>query len=123
MGLTDVYWNVFARSNNENNSLVLRNSSGNIIGSTITSDLSWSDVTGNASGSVSGSSGSVTGNAATTTKLETEREIAITFTGVIVGTGSFIFDETSETNLIAQVGCRNCGSIINRVTDLSPLPE
>ena len=118
-GSTDVYWNLFARSSNENNSLVLRNSSGNIIGSNITSDLSG-DVTGNVSGNVSGSSSSVTGNAATTTKLETEREISVTFTGVLVGSGSLVFDETSETDLIAQVDTE-IGDI--SITDLSPLPE
>ena len=118
-GSTDVYWNLFARSNNENNSLVLRNSSGNIIGSTITSDLSGG-VTGNVSGNVSGSSGSVTGNADTTTKLETQREITVTLSGILVGSGSLVFDETSETDLIAQVDTE-IGDI--SITDLSPLPE
>ena len=118
-GSTDVYWNVFARTNNENNSLVLRNSSGNIIGSTITSDL-LGPVTGNVSGNVSGSSGSVIGGAVSATKLETQREITITLTGVLVGSGSLVFDETSETDLIAEVESER-GSIT--ISSLSPLPE
>ena len=118
-GSTDVYWNVFARSDNVNNSVVLRDSSGDVIGSTITSSFSG-NVTGDVVGNLSGSSSSVTGNSATATKLETQREITVTLSGILVGSGSFVFDETSETDLIAEVETE-LGDIT--ISALSPLPE
>ena len=118
-GSTDVYWNVFARSNNESNSIVLRDSSGNVIGSTITSNLTGF-VDGDITGNVSGSSGSVTGNAATATKMETTREVTVTFTGTISGSGTLEYDGTSETNMTAQIETILADATIDGLT---PLPE
>lgn len=101
-GSVDIYWNIFARSTNTASSVVLRDSQGNFSASKITSDLSGF-VTGNVTGDITGSSGSVTGNSATCTKLETLREVKITFTGVLGGTGVFSYDGTSDTQLIAEV--------------------
>jgi hypothetical protein len=118
-GSTDVYWNVFAASDNVNNSVVLRNSSGNVIGSTITSHLSG-PVIGNVTGNVSGSSSSVTGAAATSTKLEIQREIRITISGTIAGSGVLRYDGTSEVDMIAEVETELSSITID---NLAPLPE
>ena len=116
-GSSDVYWNVFGHSDNVNNSVVLRDASGDFEASVITSNLAG-PVVGNVTGDASGSSGSVTGNAATTTKLENQSEVTVTFTGVYEGSGSFQFDGT--TDVVAEIETTLTGV---GISNLGPLPE
>ena len=67
-----------------------------------------------------GSSGSVRGNAATTTRMETRREVRMTFTGTLSGSGTLEYDGTSETNMTAQIETILADATIDGLT---PLPE
>ena len=116
-GSSDVYWNIFARSTNTSSSVVLRDSQGGFSASTISAELS-AFVTGNVTGDITGSSGFVTGNTATTTKLETQREIRVTLTGVLTGSGTFEYVGTNDVSVDVETEL----SVID-IANLDRLPE
>lgn len=116
-GSTDNYWDSFARSENVLNSVVLRSVSNEFVASTISSDFEG-PLTGNVTGNITGSSGSVTGNTATTSKFLTEREITVTVSGMLEGTGSFMFDGSSNVSGDVEVQLGNVD-----ISNLSGLPQ
>ena len=112
-------WNLFSRSNDVGNSVVNRNPEGSFDASIITSDFRG-DITGDVTGDASGTSESVTGNAATCTRLVTERKIDIRFEGVISGVGTFGYLGDDLVNIVAPVEVEfdDIG-----IDNLDPLPE
>ena len=77
-----------------------RDPSGNFSAGTITAVELLGNVTGNVTGNVSGSSGSSTGNAATATALQTPRDIEVKVSGATTGSGSALFDGTSNIQIV-----------------------
>ncbi len=116
-GSSELYWNVYARSANTPESVILRDTNENFEAGRITSDL-IGFVTGDLTGSVGGSSGSVTGNSATITKFETPREIKVTLSGTYAGSGTIQYDGNTAVEIELESAIDNVD-----ISDLSPLPQ
>ena len=59
----------------------------------------------------------VTGNAATVSKMETIRDISITFSGTLSGSGYFQFDGSTDTSVDIDTNVTGAD-----IRDLQPLP-
>ena len=99
-GSVEGTWDIDATPENVGDKVVARDPSGNFSAGTITAVELVGNVTGNVTGNVSGSSGSSTGNAATATALQTPRDIEVKVSGATTGSGSALFDGTSNIQIV-----------------------
>ena len=118
-GSEQATWSVFSHSENIEDSVVNRDSSGSFAANVITSNI-VGDFTGNVTGNLSGNSNEVTGNAASCTRLVTERKVDIKFEGFLTGSGTFGYLGGDQMELIAPVEVTQ-GEV--DIRDLEPLPE
>ena len=109
-------WSVDATSGNIANKIVARDDNGDFSANIITANEFIGNVTGNVTGNISGSSGSTTGNAATATKLQTERKLEVQISGGTLGSGFAMFDGTEDVEILVPVE-----GLIDLQT-LTPLP-
>ena len=74
-GSVAITWDVRCESNNVDGNIVVRDEFGSFAANIITSNQFIGDLTGNTTGDISGSSGTVSGNSATFTALQTTRTL------------------------------------------------
>ena len=105
-GSSPITWEINSSSNSIVETIVVRDINGNFTSNDITANEFDGPLTGDVTGNASGSSSSVTGNAATTTKLQTTRTIwgkpfdgTANKAGTIKDTGTITPSTTSSFDL------------------------